>query len=123
MTKTVEEVHLVGLEMHGYAMAAPEVGQVTVEAGGLMSGDIGIAGEIVAVVARHIGRIEDRTNLVMFVGQTTDKHAAVIAQSGIIFECSFCFETDNHEYPCFIEFAKVRKKNVSLHFQNEIKIF
>ena len=51
VAETVENVHLVGLEMHGDAMAAPKIGKVAVEARGFPCGNIGIAGKIVAVVA------------------------------------------------------------------------
>ena len=100
VAETVENVHLIRLEVHGDAMAAPKIGKVAVEARWFPCGNIGIAGKIVAVVAGHVGGIEDGADLVVLVCKATDEHAAIVAQPGVIFECSFSFEANDHIDAC-----------------------
>jgi len=48
----------------------------------------------------------------VLVGKAADEHAAVVAKPGVIFECSFSFESDYHESCCLrIDLQKYEKKS------------
>ena len=79
VTEAVENVHIVGLQMHGQTIAAPKVREMTVKTRWLASRDIGIAGKIVTIFTRPVGRIKNRTYLLVLMRQSTYKHTAVVA--------------------------------------------
>ena len=96
VAEAVEDVDFVPFEVYGNAVAAPEVGEVLVDARRLAGGNVGKAGEVTFVLSSHDRSVKERVHVVVLLSQAANEHTAVITQACIVLKRSFSIEAYNH---------------------------
>ena len=107
VAEAVEDVDFVAFQVDGDAVAAPEVGEVAVDARRLAGGDVGEAGEIALVLAIHYGRVKEGAHPVVLLCQAANEHPAVITQACIVLKRSFSIEAYNHCMTFKVEYLAI----------------
>ena len=78
VAEAMENLHLVALQVESHAKAPPNIGEEAVDTRWLAGGNVGIAGKIALVLARHNGRIKECAHILVLLRQSADKHTAVV---------------------------------------------